>query len=74
MFGIVNLQCDALVCIKIGQGSCRSNRPFYLFFLSSLVLEIWSFTVYFSEKGDHYYIQTRHKDLFFHYNRILRKL
>ena len=26
------------------------------------------------EKGDHYYIQTRHKDLFFHYNLILRKL
>ena len=25
------------------------------------------------EKGDHYYIQTRHKDLFFHYNLILRK-
>ena len=26
------------------------------------------------EKGDHYYIQTRHKDLFCHYNLILRKL
>ena len=26
------------------------------------------------EKGDHYYIQTRHKDLFFHYNLILGKL
>ena len=26
------------------------------------------------EKGDHYYIQTRHKDLFFHYNLFLRKL
>ena len=26
------------------------------------------------EKGDHYYIQTRHKDLFSHYNLILRKL
>ena len=25
------------------------------------------------EKGDHYYIQTRYKDLFFHYNLILRK-
>ena len=25
-------------------------------------------------KGDHYYIQTRHKDLFSHYNLILRKL
>ena len=51
MFGIVNLQCDAHVCIEIGQGSCRSDRPFYLFFfLSSLVLEIWSFTAYFSGK------------------------
>ena len=26
------------------------------------------------EKGDHYYIQTRHKDLFSYYNHILRKL
>ena len=26
------------------------------------------------EKGDHYYIQTRHKDLFSHYNLILRKV
>ena len=26
------------------------------------------------KKGDHYYIQTRHEDLFSHYNRILRKL
>ena len=26
------------------------------------------------EKGDHCYIQTRHKDLFSHYNHILRKL
>ena len=26
------------------------------------------------EKDDHYYIQTRHKDLFSHYNLILRKL
>ena len=26
------------------------------------------------EKGDHYYIQTRHNDLFSHYNLILRKL
>ena len=25
------------------------------------------------EKGDHYYIQTWHKDLFSHYNLILRK-
>ena len=25
------------------------------------------------EKGDHYYIQTRHKDLFSHYNLIVRK-
>ena len=24
------------------------------------------------EKGDHYYIQTQHKDLFSHYNLILR--
>ena len=26
------------------------------------------------EKGDHYYIQTGHKDLFSHYNLIQRKL
>ena len=26
------------------------------------------------EKGNHYYIQTRHKDLFSHHNLIIRKL
>ena len=26
------------------------------------------------EKGDHYYIQARHRDRFSHYNLILRKL
>ena len=26
------------------------------------------------EKGDHYYIQTRHKDLFSHYNLILKNV
>ena len=26
------------------------------------------------EKGDHYYIQTRHKELYSHYNLILKKL
>ena len=26
------------------------------------------------EKGDHYYTQTRHNDLFYHYNLFLRKL
>ena len=25
------------------------------------------------EKGDHYYIQTRHNDLIFHYNLFLKK-
>ena len=27
----------------------------------------------FQEKGDHYYIQTRHNDLFSHYNLFLGK-
>ena len=27
-----------------------------------------------NEKGDDYYIQTRHKDIFSHYNVILRRL
>ena len=26
------------------------------------------------EKGDHYYIQTQHTDIFAHYNLIIRKL
>ena len=26
------------------------------------------------EKGDHYYVETRHKDLFPHFNLIIRKL
>ena len=36
---------------------------------------LWSFTVVYiyREKGDHYYIQTRHNDLFSHYNLILGK-
>ena len=44
----------------------RSNRPFYQYggHISNTKLE----------KGYHYYVQTRHKDLFSHYNRILRKL
>ena len=40
-----------------------------------LVLEIWSFRLspYISGgKGDHYYIQTRHNDLFFLYNLIVK--
>ena len=42
---------------------------------TQLVLEMWSFTVlYFSGKGDHYYIETRQNDLFSHYNIILRKV
>ena len=57
----------------------RSNRPFYrygghielggmsTFRCTRLVLEIWSFrlSLYIAgEKGDHYYIQRRHNDLF----------
>ena len=30
--------------------------------------------IFLGKKGDHYYIQTRHKDLFSLYNLILRKL
>ena len=51
-----------------GMSTIRSTR---------LVLEIWSFRLilYISGvKGDHHYIQTRHNDLFSHYNLILRKL
>ena len=33
-----------------------------------------NFTVYFSGKDDHYFIQTRRNDLFSHYNLFLRKL
>ena len=32
-----------------------------------------SFTLYFSGKGHHYSTQTRHNDLFSHYNLILKK-
>ena len=27
--------------------------------------------IFLAEKGDHYYVKTRHKDLFSHYNLIL---
>ena len=41
---------------------------------SSLVLE-YGLSLYISrEKGDHYFIQSRLKDLFSHYNLILGKL
>ena len=43
------------------------------FFSLGLVLEIWSLYISLG-KGDHYYIQTRHKDLFSTDNLILRKL
>ena len=34
-------------------------------YLRALFVQKENFTVYFSEKGDHYYIQARHNDLFF---------
>ena len=42
-----------------------------------LVLEIWSFRLSPNNsggKGDHYYIQTRHNDVFSLYNRVLKTL
>ena len=33
-----------------------------------------NFNVYFSEKGDHYYIQMWHNEFFSHYNLFLGKL
>ena len=39
------------------------------------VIMKYGLSLYISrEKGDHYYIQTRHKDPFSDYNLILRKL
>ena len=64
-----------------------TNSPFYRYFLQILVpyFDVYNdrpfpekYTVkdHISntklETGDHYYIQTRHKDLFSHYNLILR--
>ena len=66
-----------------------TNSPFYRYFLQILVpyFDVYNdrpfpekYTVKDDisntklETGDHYYIQTRHKDLFSHYNLILRKL
>ena len=50
-----------------GMSTIRSTR---------LVLEIWSFRLilYISGvKGDHHYFQTRHNDIFSHYNLFLGK-
>ena len=33
-----------------------------------------NFTVYFSEKGEHYYIQTQNNNIFSHYDLFLGKL
>ena len=64
-----------------------TNSPFYRYFLQILVpyFDVYNdrpfpekYTVKDDisntklETGDHYYIQTRHKDLFSHYNLILR--
>ena len=44
-------------------------------YLRALFVQKENFTVYFSGKGDHYYIQVGHNDLlFFHYHRFLGKL
>ena len=43
-------------------------------YLRALFVQKENFTVYFSEKGDHYYIQTRHNDLFFPLQSSLGKL
>ena len=40
----------------------------------SVIIQREATKQYDSVEGDHYYIQTRHKDLFSHYNLILRKL
>ena len=43
-------------------------------YLRALFVQKENFTVYFSEKGDHYYIQARHNDLFFPLQSSLGKL
>ena len=53
-------------------------KEYYREHISFLFLStFWKYglSLYISwKKGDHYYIQTQHKDLFSHYNLILRKL
>ena len=43
-------------------------------YLRALFGQKENFNVYFLGKGDYYYIQTRHNDLFSHYNLFLGKL
>ena len=43
-------------------------------YLHALFGQKENFNVYFSEKGDHYYIQMWHNEFFSHYNLFLGKL
>ena len=59
------------------QNSCpRSQAPWVLVRAETHLRRNWyGLSSYISrENGDHYYIQTRHNDLFSHYNLILGKL
>ena len=58
------------------------GKKIFALCLDVIMISFFSFSIrnmvfhciFLGKKGDHYYIQTRHKDLFPHYNRILRKL
>ena len=55
--------------------TCSGGGGALVQYLRALLGQKENFTVYFLWKGEHYDIQTRHKDLFFsHYNLFLGKL
>ena len=63
-----------LIRFKEYYGMTRGHEHDLLY---SLIIEIWSFRLSPNNsggKGDHYYIQTRHNDLFSLYNLILKTL
>ena len=63
-----------LIRFKEYYGMTRGHEHDLLY---SLSIEIWSFRLSPNNsggKGDHYYIQTRHNDLFSLYNRVLKTI
>ena len=52
----------------------HEHDPLYSLSIRNMVFQTYTQLYISGVKGDHHYIQTRHNDLFSHYNLILRKL
>ena len=52
----------------------HEHDPLYSLSIRNMVFQTYTQLYISGVKGDHHYIQTRHNDIFSHYNLILRKL